>query len=328
MHKLKPYNTFGLDIKAQELVVVDSKKALLSLLPLPDSHLILGGGSNILFTRDFEGVVLHNQIKGQAIVFEDQTSVHLKVGGGVVWHTFVLSCIEKGWSGVENLSLIPGTVGAAPIQNIGAYGVELKDVFIRLEAVHLQTGKVEVFDSEACRFGYRDSIFKQALRKQYFITSVTFELTKKHILNTGYGAIQNYLETHDLQPSIRTVSEAVSAIRQSKLPDPKEIGNAGSFFKNPIIPREQYVVLQAKFPEMPCYEVSVTEVKVPAGWLIDQLGWKGFEEKNIGVHKKQALVLVNYGTGCGADIVDLAERIIADVLSTYNIQITAEVNII
>ena len=328
MHKLKPYNTFGLDIKAQELVVVDSKKALLSLLPLPDSHLILGGGSNILFTRDFEGVVLHNQIKGQAIVFEDQTSVHLKVGGGVVWHTFVLSCIEKGWGGVENLSLIPGTVGAAPIQNIGAYGVELKDVFIRLEAVHLQTGKVEVFDSEACRFGYRDSIFKQALRKQYFITSVTFELTKKHVLNTGYGAIQNYLETHDLQPSIRAVSEAVSAIRQSKLPDPKEIGNAGSFFKNPIIPREQYVVLQAKFPEMPCYEVSVTEVKVPAGWLIDQLGWKGFEEKNIGVHKKQALVLVNYGTGCGADIVDLAERIIADVLSTYNIHITAEVNII
>ncbi|TPE43230.1 UDP-N-acetylmuramate dehydrogenase [Pontibacter mangrovi] len=329
---LKPYNTFGIDVKARLFARFDSVEELQELLQLPElkqeQKLILGGGSNLLFTKDFEGVVLQNGVKGIEKVAEDEEHVYLKAGGGEVWHEFVLHTLSENLGGVENLSLIPGTVGAAPLQNIGAYGVELKDVFHELEAVNLETGEVRVFDNEACRFGYRESVFKNELKGQYIVTHVTFRLHKKHKLNTSYGAIKSTLEEMQVQaPSIQHVSAAVCHIRQSKLPDPKQIGNAGSFFKNPEIPLEQFEELQKKYPEMPSYPVSETTVKVPAGWLIEQCGWKGKVLGNYGVHKNQALVLVNYGGAKGHDIQQLAHNIIQTVEDKFGIRLSAEVNI-
>lgn len=330
---LKAYNTFGIEVKASKFARFESVQELQELLRHPEvkneDKLVLGGGSNLLFTKDFDGVVLQNGIKGIEIISEDDEHALLKAGGGEVWHEFVLYTLEQNLGGIENLSLIPGTVGAAPLQNIGAYGVELKDVFHELEAVHIETGKTEKFNSLECRFGYRESIFKNKLKGQYIVTSVTFKLQKKHILNTTYGAISSILEELKVQqPTIHDVSSVVCHIRRSKLPDPAEIGNAGSFFKNPEIPLDQYLALKDVYPAIPSYPVSETTVKVPAGWLIEQCGWKGKVISNYGVHKNQALVLVNYGGASGTNIRQLALDIIQSVEDKFGIKLQPEVNII
>lgn len=332
---LKPYNTFGMDVKARLFSSFASVAELQELLRKPELQqepkLVLGGGSNLLLTQDFDGLVLQNNIKGIKELRRNEEHVYLQAGGGEVWHEFVLHTLGLGLGGVENLSLIPGTVGAAPLQNIGAYGVELKDVFEELEAVHIQTGEVQVFGKEACRFGYRESIFKNELKGQFIVTHVTFKLTQKHLhpLNTSYGAIKTTLEEMQVsKPGIADVSAAVCHIRQSKLPDPKQIGNAGSFFKNPEIPLVLYNTLKEQYPEMPSYPVSEETVKVPAGWLIEQCGWKGKVIGKYGVHKNQALVLVNYGGASGKDIQQLAMDVITSVQQKFGIKLHPEVNII
>ncbi|MFD2999422.1 UDP-N-acetylmuramate dehydrogenase [Pontibacter toksunensis] len=330
---LKQYNTFGIDARAKLFARFESVEELQALLKMPEiqkeEKLVLGGGSNLLFTKDFDGVVLQNGIKGIKVLREDETHVYVEAGGGEIWHTFVLYALQQNYGGVENLSLIPGTVGAAPLQNIGAYGVELKDTFHELEAVHLQTGEVQIFDNATCKFGYRESIFKNDLKGQYVVTSVVFRLNKKHTLNTSYGAITTTLEEMQVQqPSIQDISAAVCHIRQSKLPDPSQIGNAGSFFKNPEIPLEQYQQLKEQYPAIPSYPVSETTVKVPAGWLIEQCGWKGKVLGNYGVHKNQALVLVNYGGAKGEQVRQLAYDIITSVEQKFGIQLHPEVNIL
>ncbi|RIJ42122.1 UDP-N-acetylmuramate dehydrogenase [Pontibacter oryzae] len=330
---LKPYNTFGMDVKARLFARFDTVPELQELLQMPELEqepkLILGGGSNLLLTKDFDGVVLLNGIKGIEKVREDQEHVYLQVGGGEVWHDFVLKTLDLNLGGVENLSLIPGTVGAAPLQNIGAYGVELKDVFEQLEAVSINSGQIKSFTADACRFGYRESVFKNELKGQYIVTHVTFRLQKKHKLNTSYGAISTTLQEMQVQqPTIQHVSAAVCQIRRSKLPDPKQIGNAGSFFKNPEIPLAQYEDLQKQHPDIPSYPVSETTVKVPAGWLIEQCGWKGKMLGNYGVHKNQALVLVNYGGAKGEQIRQLAYDVIQSVEEKFGIKLSPEVNII
>jgi UDP-N-acetylmuramate dehydrogenase len=330
---LKPYNTFGIDVKAKQFARFDSVEELLELLQRPEvkaeKKLILGGGSNVLFTRDFDGIVLLNGIKGMEVVRQDEEFAYVKAGGGEVWHHLVLFCLEHNLGGIENLSLIPGTVGAAPLQNIGAYGVELKDVFYELEAVHLETGEVHTYDNKACQFGYRESIFKHEVKGQYIVTSVTLRLHRQHQLNTAYGAIKTTLEEMRVQqPTIHDVSAAVCHIRRSKLPDPAQIGNAGSFFKNPEIPLLLFDVLKEQYPDMPAYPVSETSVKVPAGWLIEQCGWKGKVIGNYGVHKNQALVLVNYGGAEGKNLLALAEDIILSVKEKFGIALQPEVNIL
>ncbi|WP_114783255.1 UDP-N-acetylmuramate dehydrogenase [Botryobacter ruber] len=332
-YSLKPFNTFGIDVKANLFARFSSVEELMALLQLPEvklkEKLILGGGSNILFTKDFDGVVLQNGIKGIKVVHEDDEVAFVKAGGGEVWHDLVLYALAQNLGGLENLSLIPGTVGASPLQNIGAYGVELKDVFHELEAVEVETGDLHTFAGNACGFGYRDSIFKREAKGRYIITSVTFKLHKHHTLNTSYGAIKDTLAQMQVtEPTIQDVSAAVCAIRQSKLPDPKEIGNAGSFFKNPEIPLLLFETLKLQYPDMPSYPVSETTVKVPAGWLIEQCGWKGKVIENYGVHKNQALVLVNYGGATGNKLQELAYAIIRSVEEKFGIALQPEVNII
>ena len=333
-YSLKNLNTFGLDVKAKSYSSFSSLEELVILLSEvgeDDNLLILGGGSNILFTQDFKGFVFKNDIKGIEVDSEIENEVVLKVGGGEVWHEFVLECIKRGYGGIENMSLIPGTVGAAPIQNIGAYGVEQKDVFVKLEALNIATKEIEIFDSEKCNFGYRDSFFKRWGKGQYVIIQVYYRLTKiKHTLNTSYGAIEDQLKINKVnEPTIKDVSKAVIQIRQSKLPDPKKIGNSGSFFKNPIISIEQFEKAREKHPEIKFYPVDDSKVKVPAGWLIEQAGWKGTTFKdNYGVHRNQSLVLVNYGGARGNDIKELALNIIRDIELKFGITLEAEVNIL
>lgn len=328
---LAPFTTFAVEAKTAyfaSFTTIEELKKLLSEVK-DRKLLILGGGSNILFRNNFDGVTLHNKIQGISTVKEDENYIVLKVGAGEVWHDFVLYTLSKGWGGVENLSLIPGSVGASPMQNIGAYGVEIKDVFESLEAVEISSGELRTFSHEECQFGYRESIFKKSLKDKYVITSVSYRLSKHPVLNTSYGAIENELKSMGiLHPTIQDVSKAVIAIRQSKLPDPKEIGNAGSFFKNPIISLSHFEKLKKEYPEIPSYKVSEVEVKVPAGWLIDKAGWKGKTIQNYGVHKKQALVLVNYGQASGEDIYELSEKIIKDIQLRYGILLEREVNII
>lgn len=329
---LKPYNTFGIDVKTRYFATFENVEELQQLLKHPEialaEKLILGGGSNVLFTQDFGGAVLKNNIKGISIIAQDDDFAWVKAGSGEVWHEMVLYCIEHGLAGVENLSLIPGTVGAAPLQNIGAYGVELKDVFDSLEAVNLDTGKLETFEKAACDFGYRESYFKKAGKGKYIIVSVTLKLRKKPEFNTSYGDIQKTLASMEITDlTIKAISEAVCAIRRSKLPDPAVIGNAGSFFKNPEVDKMVYENLKKLHPEMPGYVVSESRIKVPAGWLIEQLGWKGKQIENYGVHKNQALVLVNYGGAEGNKIKKLAHDIIASVKEKFGIELTPEVNI-
>lgn len=330
---LKPYNTFGLEASARFFVEVASINELKQILQNPDfknhNKLFLGGGSNLLLTKNYEGLVVKIALKGVEKVFEDENSVHIKAGAGEVWHQLVLFCVENNYAGIENLSLIPGTVGAAPMQNIGAYGVEIKDVFQELQALNLETLAVETFSLTDCQFGYRESVFKHSLKGKYVITSVTFKLNKVPTFKTTYGDIQKTLtEMNVTELSIKAVSDAVISIRRSKLPDPAEIGNSGSFFKNPEIPLEQYKQILVEYPTLPSYPINEITVKVPAGWLIEQAGWKGFRDGQIGVHARQALVLVNYGRGNGNDIKALAEKVQQSILDKFGIKLSPEVNYI
>ncbi len=329
---LKAFNTFGLEAKATSFYEFTSIEGLRKALAERDKNqqlLILGGGSNMLLTQDFDGLVLKNGLKGIEKIKEDEDHIWVRVMAGENWHQFVLHCIAQEWAGVENLSLIPGTVGAAPMQNIGAYGVEIKHVFESLEAVEITSGEVHSFDNETCEFGYRESIFKKEAKGKYVIASVSFRLNKVPVFNTSYGAIQDTLKDMGVEElTLKAVSDAVISIRQSKLPDPIEIGNAGSFFKNPTIDKFDYEGLKAEFGSVPGYKQPNDMIKVPAAWLIEQAGWKGKTFGQIGVHKNQPLVLVNYGEGKGADIRNLAFEIQASVADKFGIELTPEVNII
>jgi UDP-N-acetylmuramate dehydrogenase len=330
MINLKSYNTFGIQAFAKAIVAIESEAQLIDFLNTNQEKIfILGGGSNLLLTQNIEAVVLYNQIKGKAILVESEEEVIVKVGGGEIWHEFVLWAIEQGYGGVENLSLIPGTVGASPIQNIGAYGVELKDVFHSLEAVCLTTSTIQTFDKTACQFAYRDSIFKRDSKNKYFITAVTFQLSKQPKLNINYGDIRQILQAKGIEtPTIKDVSNAVIEIRQSKLPNPAEIGNSGSFFKNPEILQADFERFIAQNPSAPYYSLGNGYVKIPAGWLIEQAGWKGKRIGDAGCHAKQALVLVNYGNASGSEILGLSKAIQQDVFEKYGIALQAEVNVI
>lgn len=329
---LKSFNTFGIDAMATSFCDVTTLGDLESVLKEKHSNplFILGGGSNMLLTQDIEALVLHINLKGIEVVSEFKNTIIIKAMAGENWHDFVLWCLERDYGGVENMSLIPGNIGTAPIQNIGAYGIELKDVFVSCDAVNILDQSTKTFTKSDCNFGYRESSFKQDLRGQFIITSVNLKLTKgHHKLRVDYGAIKTELEASGINnPTIQNVSQAVIAIRQSKLPDPKDIGNSGSFFKNPIISAEQFSELQENFPEAPSYKISDNEIKIPAGWLIEKAGFKGKRFKNYGVHDKQALVLVNYGDAKGSAIYELAQLIQKTIKRIFNIRIDTEVNII
>ena len=328
---LKAYNTFSIDAKAKIfnsfsfVEELEEKLMMYSEYPI----FILGGGSNILFTKDYDGAVLKNEIKGIELQHEDADHVYVKVGAGENWHQFVLHCIDHNWAGVENLSLIPGNVGASPIQNIGAYGVELDDVFWSLEAFHLDERRIHTFTREDCEFGYRNSIFKERYKDQFSIISVTFQLKKKPIFHTDYGAIAEELAKMGVTDlSIKAVSQAVINIRSSKLPDPQKIANAGSFFKNPEVSTEKYEALKLQFPNIVAYPLAKGSVKLAAGWMIEQCGWKGYRKGDAGCHAKQALVLVNYGNATGKEIYDLSEEILLSVNEKFGVLLEREVNIL
>lgn len=335
-YPLKQLNTFGINVRARYFVEIFSldeikeffKDPVKNKLPL----LILGGGSNILFTKNFDGVVMKINIRGKNIVNENSDYKYLKAGAGENWNDLVIFGIKNNLGGIENLSLIPGCVGAAPMQNIGAYGVELKDVFFELEAYMIETGEIKKFSAKMCHFGYRESIFKNELKGKCIIVSVTFELKKNHILNTSYGAIEEELKIMEVKkPDIQTVSEAVCRIRRSKLPDPAVIGNAGSFFKNPMVTLEHYRELKFKFKDLVAYPVGENENlkwKLAAGWLIEKAGWKGKRFNNFGVHEKQALVLANYGNANGQQILELSEKIMIDIKEKFGVDLEREVNVV
>ena len=327
---LKPFNTFGINVKAKQFVDISSLEDLHELLRIEKDFFIISGGSNLLLTKDIDRLVIYINTKGIDIVDQTKDHVFVKVQAGENWHEFIEWCIDHNYGGVENLSLIPGNVGTAPIQNIGAYGVELKDTMHKLEGLEIDSVKSKIFTNEECQFGYRNSVFKNELKGKYIITSVTFKLTKnKHKLNSSYGAIQSELEkNNNKKPTLRAISKAVITIRQSKLPDPKKLGNSGSFFKNPIISTIDFKDLQKKYPEAPHYIISKNEVKVPAGWLVEKCGFKGKRFGAAGVHKKQALVLVNYGNATGKEIWKLAQKIQKTVDEKFGISLEAEVNII
>jgi UDP-N-acetylmuramate dehydrogenase len=329
---LRPFNTFGLDVNAAHFCIIRSKTDLAQLIRQspPQPIRILGGGSNIVFVKDVEGTLVKNEIKGKEILQTWSNKVHVKIGGGENWHETVRWAVEHGYGGLENLSLIPGTVGAAPVQNIGAYGVELKDVFVRLTAIDLQTGQSKTFWKKDCSFGYRDSVFKTTLKGRYFITDLVLSLTRhRHAINSSYGDISKTLEAMQVTgtPSIDQISKAVIAIRSSKLPDPKLIGNCGSFFKNPEISSDLYASILQQHPAAPGYPLANGKVKIPAGWLIEQCGWKGKRVGNTGSYEKQALVLVNHGGATGAEVAQLAKDIIQSVKTRFDVDLEAEVNI-
>ena len=329
---LQPYNTFGIDVSARFFVSIKSSNDLQEILSSRDIHsslLVLGGGSNVLLTKDYDGIVLKNDIPGIEVLNEDEDHYYIKAGAGENWHQFVMHCVNNNYAGLENLSLIPGNVGASPMQNIGAYGVEIKDVFHQLEAFDLKEKTTRVFGLEDCQFGYRDSVFKQHYKDSFIITSVTYRLGKAPVYNTSYGAIQQELERMGItELSIKAVSDAVINIRSSKLPDPKEVGNAGSFFKNPVITTRQFQELKNDYPGIVAFPAGDGYIKVAAGWLIEQCGWKGFRKGDAGCYPKQALVLVNYGSASGKEIYDLSASIIDSVQSRFGITLHREVNII
>lgn len=331
---LQSFNTFGIKVFASRFVTLTSVKDAQSLFSSPeftkDRHLILGGGSNVLFTKDFDGLVVKVEFRGIETLSENDDTITLKVGAGEIWHQFVLHCVARDFGGVENLSLIPGTVGAAPIQNIGAYGVEIKNVVNEVQAIEISNGKTRNFTRTECNFGYRDSIFKQQAKDKYLISSVTLTLTKRnHQINTTYGAIEETLKQQGvLTPTVKGISDAVIHIRRSKLPDPAVIGNAGSFFKNPTIDIKLYESIKKEYPSFPSFPSGDDQVKIPAAWLIEQCGWKGKTIDSIGVHKNQALVLVNYGGGDGSKLWQLAMDIKASVQNKFNITLQPEVNVI
>ena len=328
---LKPYNSFGIDVMARQFASFNGTEELAGLIEesATAQKFILGGGSNILLTGNYDGLVLKNEVKGIQKINEDNEFVFIQAGAGENWHSFVLTCIENNWGGVENLSLIPGNVGASPMQNIGAYGVEIKDVFHQLEAYHIHEFETRSFSLSECGFGYRESVFKQKYRNQFVILNVTYRLRKQAQLNTSYGAIEQELEKMGVkEPTIKDVSDAVIHIRSSKLPDPKIIGNAGSFFKNPSIASEKFTQLKMLFPGIIGYENADGSIKLAAGWLIEQCGWKGYRKGDAGCHAKQALVLVNYGNARGSDINELAAEIIKSVYQKFGVALEKEVNII
>lgn len=328
---LKDLNTFGVAANARYYAAFDSIASLNDILSKYPGQplLILGGGSNVLLTKDFEGLVLKNDIRGIRKVSEDAEFVYIRAGAGENWHQFVLHTIEQGWGGLENLSLIPGCVGASPMQNIGAYGVEIKDVFEQLTAFHLNERSNYTFRAQACEFGYRESVFKRKYKGQFVIADVTFRLRKQPVLNTSYGAIAAELKARGIEhPTIRDVSDVVISIRQSKLPDPKETGNAGSFFKNPSVTIPQFDALKKQYPDIVAYLNPDGTMKLAAGWLIEQAGWKGYRQGDAGVHARQALVLVNHGQATGAEIVALSEQIIASIKEKFGVELEREVNIV
>ena len=327
---LKKYNTFGIDATARYFSTFTNIDELNKLLGFNQpSTLILGGGSNILLTKNFNGLVLKNEIQAIEKIKEDDENVYVKAGAGVNWHQLVIHCINNNWAGMENLSLIPGNTGASPMQNIGAYGVEIKDVFYELEAFHLEEKKIVTFNLKDCEFGYRESVFKRKFKNQFVIISVTYRLSKQPVFNTSYGAIEQELERMGVTAlSIQAISQAVINIRSSKLPDPAVIGNAGSFFKNPEIPANDFTMLNENFTTIVGYKLSNGNVKLAAGWLIEQCGWKGYRNGDAGCHAKQALVLVNYGNATGAEIFELSTSIINSVHKKFGVVLEREVNII
>ncbi len=329
---LKAYNTFGIEAKAKQFVAVHTTEELKKILQenKNEPKFILGGGSNMLLTQDIQALVIHIDLLGKKVVHDDEDFVWVESMAGENWHDFVLWTIDQNFGGLENMSLIPGNVGTTPVQNIGAYGTEIKDTFVSCEAINIRTQEMKTFTKEACHFGYRESIFKNEVKDQYIITSVVFKLSKRnHKINTSYGDITKELEKQNVAiPTLKDVSNAVIAIRQSKLPNPKELGNSGSFFKNPIISKADYDKIKAFHPDMPHYVVSETEVKVPAGWLIEKAGFKGKRFGDAGIHKNQALVLVNYGNATGQEILKVSKDIQATIYKEFGIAIEAEVNVI
>ena len=329
---LKNYNTFGIAAKAKYFASFSSEAELTALLRnnicKTEALFILGGGSNILLTQDFEGIVLANNIKGIDVISEDEQSISIEVGAGEVWHDFVLWSINQNLSGIENLALIPGLVGASPMQNIGAYGTEVKDVITKVSYIEIETGLQKEITTSECNFGYRNSIFKEELRGKVVITKVVYKLSKTPLNNIKYGAITEELKRLKKQPSPASIAQAVINIRSSKLPDPKVLGNSGSFFKNPIIKTSQFEEMKKEFPEMVGYTISESKTKIAAGWLIDNAGLKGYRKADAGVHKNQALVLVNYGNATGTEIINLAKEVQQKVKEKYGISIEPEVNIL
>ena len=330
---LSKLNTFGVDVKAKYFTSINTINELIEVTKtnvFKDLELlILGGGSNILFTKDFDGLVILNNIKGKEIIDQNQQSIFLKIGAGENWHELVMYCVDNGWGGIENLSLIPGNTGTAPMQNIGAYGVEIKETFVELEALEISSGKIVKFNNSDCEFGYRESVFKNKMKNQYIILNITLELKKNPVLNINYGDVKAILESQNIKnPAIKEVSNAIISIRQSKLPDPKKIGNSGSFFKNPIVSLNLLELIKKKYPNVVNYEINENEFKIAAGWLIERAGWKGKKFNNYGVHEKQALVLVNYGLANGMEIFELSEKIILDIKDKFGIKLEREVNII
>jgi UDP-N-acetylmuramate dehydrogenase len=329
---LKKYNTFGIEAKAKQFVAVHSVDELKTILARfrNQAKFILGGGSNMLLTKDIEALVIHIDLKGRKVIKQDDDHVWIQAQAGENWHEFVLFTLEQNYGGLENMSLIPGNVGTTPVQNIGAYGTEIKDTFVWCDAMEIDTQQMQTFTNEECRFGYRESIFKNEQKGKFVITSVVLKLTRRnHKINTSYGDITAELAKNGIEvPTLKDVSNAVIAIRQSKLPDPKELGNSGSFFKNPIISKAEFEHIHKKFPEMRYFEVSDSEVKVPAGWLIEQAGFKGKRFGDAGIHKNQALVLVNYGNATGAEILAVSKDIQKTIFDTFGIWIEAEVNIV
>lgn len=329
---LKNYNTFGIEAKAKQFVSVHNLTELRAVLEQNKSQkkFILGGGSNMLLTKDVDALVIHVDLKGKKIIRENDDFVWVESQAGENWHEFVLWTIDQNFGGLENMSLIPGNVGTTPVQNIGAYGTEIKDTFDSCESMNIENQEMKKFTKAECRFGYRESVFKNEAKDQYIITSVVFKLTKRnHKINTSYGDITAELAKNNIaNPTLKDVSNAVIAIRQSKLPDPKELGNSGSFFKNPILLKTDFEKIRQKFPEIKYYEVSETEVKVPAGWLIEQAGFKGKRFGDAGIHKNQALVLVNYGKATGQEILSVSKDIQETIFKTFGIRIEAEVNVI
>lgn len=332
MPSLQPHHTFGIDVSARELIEFESIADLDRLREagtFESEHLVLGGGSNVLFRGDFKGSIVLNRMTGIEALDALDERIHLVIQGGTPWHEAVTFAVNQGWGGIENMALIPGSTGAAPMQNIGAYGREIKDCFVSLKAYEKSTGEIRTFDGAACNFGYRESIFKREWAGRFIIIEVTLELSKHPELNTSYGAIDGQLQAMGVAtPQVRDVYDAVIAIRTSKLPDPAKLGNAGSFFKNPVITKNQYDAILRTHPQAPCYPQPDGRVKVPAGWLIDVSGWKGHREERCGVHEKQALVLVNYGGATGDEVYQLAQAIQTDIFNRFQIQLEMEVNII
>lgn len=330
-YSLKKFNTFGIDVNASQFLECTTMGALVEALTLSNSQyvrrLILGGGSNILFTRDFDGVVIHPLITGIETLAEDEESITLRVGAGVEWDSLVEYSVNQGFGGLENLSLIPGNVGASPIQNIGAYGVEVKDSIEWVEGLFIDNQKPFILKNNECNFGYRDSIFKNELKGQVVVTHVVFKLSKQPSLVTHYGNLEAELERLGGK-NLKNLRKAVIEIRNSKLPDPKVLGNAGSFFKNPVVDISLVEELQKEFDKVPYYPVSENDVKLPAGWLIEQSGWKGKRVGNVGVHKDQALVLVNYGGAKGSEVVELAHMVRQSVMERFNVSLEMEVNVV